>query len=157
MMLRAFRDFNKTCPGYTLEIYGKGAIEGSLKQMAKDMQIDSMVTFCGFCSDVHARIRDASAYLSSSDYEGLSNSMIEAMGLGLPVICTDCPIGGAKMVIQDGVNGILVPVNDHQAMASAMLRLIKEPSLGERMSDNAVKIKEMLNLKNVIDKWEEIL
>lgn len=44
-------------------------------------------------------------FILSSDYEGLSNSMIEAVSMGMPSICTDCPIGGAKMVIHNGING----------------------------------------------------
>lgn len=55
-------------------------------------------------------------FVSSSDFEGISNSMLEAMGMGLPVVVTDCPVGGARMVIQDGVNGLLVPVGDTKTM-----------------------------------------
>ena len=51
-------------------------------------------------ANVHSYIINASMFVSSSDFEGMSNSMLEAMAIGLPVVCTDCPIGGAKMVIK---------------------------------------------------------
>ena len=53
----------------------------------------------------------------SSDYEGMPNAVLEAMALGLPVVATDCPPGGPRMVISSGENGLLVPVNDERAMA----------------------------------------
>lgn len=157
MMLRAFQIFSQQCPGYLLEIYGKGFIEESLRQMAEELQIGNFVRFMGFCTDVHERIRDATAYLSSSDYEGISNSMLEAMGLGLPVICTDCPIGGAKMMIKNGENGCLVPVNDHQAMADAMLKLVNNPKFAEKLAVNSAKIRQTLSLDIIADEWIRVV
>ena len=66
-------------------------------------------------------------FVSSSDFEGISNSMLEALGMGLPVVVTDCPVGGARMVIKSGENGILVPVGDTQAMYEAMRSVLKDP------------------------------
>ena len=92
-------------------------------------------------------------YVLSSDYEGISNSMLEAMALGLPVIATDCPIGGSRMYIRDGENGFLVPVGDAEALARAMGRLADEPALGEKFGREAVKLREGLTTAKIADRF----
>lgn len=109
--------------------------------------------FRGFSSHVLADIRTAAMYVLSSDYEGISNSMLEAMALGLPVIATDCPIGGSRMYIRDGVNGLLVPVGDEEALARAMGRLADEPAFGESLGREAVKLRGELTTAKIADKF----
>ncbi len=62
--------------------------------------------------DYLRRIRYMAIFVDSSDYEGVFNAMLKAMAMGLPCICTDCPVGGARMLIQDGVNGMFVQVGN---------------------------------------------
>ena len=62
-------------------------------------------------------MNNAMVYVSSSDFEGMSNTMLEAMAMGVPTIATDCPIGGAKTVIKNGENGILTPVGNEKKIA----------------------------------------
>lgn len=68
---------------------------------AKELNISDNVKFMGQKANVQTYIVNASVFVSSSDFEGMSNSMLEAMAIGLPVVCTDCPIGGARMVIEN--------------------------------------------------------
>ena len=83
--------------------------------------------------------------------------MLEAIAIGLTCVCTDCPIGGAHMMIQDGINGLLVPVKDVSAMRDAIIELIENPNLGERMSIEAEKVKRLLDEKVICKKWEALL
>ena len=87
----------------------------------------------------------------------MSNSMLEAMAIGLPVICTNCPIGGAAMVIQDGVNGILTKVGDEIELANAMIDLINNPKKAKLLGKNASKIRDDLNVNTIANKWEDLL
>lgn len=75
---------------------------------------------------MHDVARDAPMFMLPSDYEGLSNSMLEVMALGLPVICSDCPRGGARMVIKDGANGLLIPVGNEQGLCDAVVCLASD-------------------------------
>lgn len=157
MMLEAFAKFCRKYPEYELSIYGKGEEEQALIQMAREMGMEKNVQFCGFAENVHEKIKKAAAFLSSSDYEGISNSMLEAMAIGLPCICTDCPIGGTRMFIKDGYNGMLVKVGDAAEMAEKMCRVAGEEALAERLSKNAVSIKKKLAPDRIVDEWLKIL
>lgn len=95
-------------------------------------------------------------FVSSSSFEGLSNSMLEAMAIGLPTICTDCPCGGARMIIINGVNGILVPNGDKDALAQAMAQVADDSKLAAYLSKNAMKIREDLSIKKIARLWEKL-
>lgn len=159
MMLRAFESFHKDFPEYILHIYGRGSLEDELKKLAyEELQLsDISVIFEGFCNDVNERIISAGMYMLSSDYEGISNAMIEALALGIPTVATDCPIGGSAMCIRDGENGILVPIGDYKAMADGMRRIAEDDIFAEKLSCEAVKIRKDYNEDAVSDKWIELL
>lgn len=157
LLIRCFFNIQKIYPDYKLDIYGQGPLKKELERQATELGIKDKVNFHGFVRNVHNEILNAGLYVMSSDYEGISNGMLEAIGLGLPVIATDCPIGGARTVIKNNVNGILVPVNDEKAMTRRMLDVIENPSLSLSMSKNAVKIRESLSLENITQQWYKII
>ena len=92
-------------------------------------------------------------FVSSSRFEGMSNSMLEAMSIGLPVVCTDCYGGGARAVIKDGENGLLVSIENAAALAEAMKRIASDPLLANRLSKNATKINDTLAKAKVCQLW----
>lgn len=153
LLMRAFASFVKKHGDYRLELYGQGELKNELRALAAELNIEKNVIFQGFCDRVLARIRTAAMYVLSSDYEGISNSMLEAMALGLPVIATDCPVGGSRMYIRDGVNGFLVPVGDVAALAQAMERLADDPALGARLGGEAAKLREELTTAKIADRF----
>ena len=157
LLIEAFEKFKDVYPEYTLAIFGKGSMEEKLKEIVKEKNMNSSVKFYGFCNTLHAQIKDAAMFVLPSDYEGLSNSMLEAMAIGLPVICTDCPPGGARMFIKDGENGLLVPVKDADAMLNAMCRIAENPEFADKLSANAEKVKEELHVDSICEQWEQII
>lgn len=157
MLIRAFERFSKKYPTYKLLICGRGALENELKSLVKDLEIIDKVQFMGFIDNVDEIIRRASMFVLASDYEGISNAMIEALAMGVPTICTDCPVGGARMMIHSGENGILVPVGDESMLFEAMCKVIENPDYAMRLGQKAVKIKEMYSINKIADMWEEII
>lgn len=111
----------------------------------------------GYQNEIPEKIRSASVFVLASDYEGISNAMLEAMAVGLPCVCTDCPIGGAKTYIRDMENGMLVPVRNKDKMTEAILSIIMNPELGEKLGNNAVNIRDKLSLEKIIGQWEELI
>lgn len=152
--LKAFKLFSSVYTDYCLEIYGEGSEREALERAIKaDPQIKDNVYLRGFDTAAVERINSASMFISSSDYEGISNSMLEALATGVPTICTDCPVGGARMVIEDGINGLLVPVGDYKALSECMCRLASDKELADRLSKNATLLKERLSLDKIVKEW----
>lgn len=157
LLVDAFAMFREKHPDYDLAIYGNGEQREPLLDYIREKGMDGCIALHPAAPDVHQRVRDAAMFVSSSDYEGLSNSMIEAMAIGLPTICTDCPVGGARMMIEDGVNGLLTPVGDAAALAAAMCRVAEEPELSRKLSENGLLLREKLSVKDIADRWEALI
>ncbi len=125
----------------TLAIYGKEkedipGTEEALKSLIRKYHLEERVFLLGWVKDIETRYAQADAFVFGSDYEGLPNALMEAMGSGLPCISTDCPTG-PSVLIKSGENGILVPVGDVDAMSQAMELFIKEPQKAEQMGRQA--------------------
>lgn len=157
LLVDAFGDFCGKHPEYAMTIYGDGEEKEGLEAYIRQQGLQDAVTLHESVPDVHRRIADSAMFVSSSDYEGLSNSMIEAMAMGLPTICTDCPVGGARMVIADGENGLLTPVGDRAALAAAMCRIAEDAELAAKLGSNGRKIRETLSIGDIADVWEGLL
>lgn len=155
LLLEAFAKFVKIYPEYELRIFGIGELEGELRNQAKDLQIGDKVRFEGFSSNVKEEIWDSAMFVLSSDYEGISNSMIEALAMGIPVVSTDCPVGGSRMYIDDGISGLLTPVGDSAALCDAMVKIAGDHELALKLSLNGTKIKERYSLEKIADKFLE--
>ena len=109
----------------------------------------------GFRDDIHEQIRSAKMFVLSSDYEGMSNALMEAMMMGLPCISTSCT--GSDELIEDGKTGLLVPVGDEQSMTESMLKLAEDEGLCNRLSDQAQLCSLDYTVDRVIRAWERIL
>ena len=163
MLANAFAMLYRDYPNYSLRIVG-GAnndagrmVKQELEQRIHEAGLQEHVSFEPFSVNVHENIIQDAMYVNSSDYEGMSNAMLESMAIGLPTICTDCPIGGARAIIHDGENGLLVPVNDSRALYEAMKRIIDNEELAKKLSQNGAQIRRELSLEKIADKWLELM
>ena len=155
LLIDAFSDVYKKHPEYTLDIYGEGSQEDELKQLIVELGLTKAVILHGNVNDVHRQIADAEMFVLSSDYEGLSNALLEAMMMGLPCITTDC--AGATEAVEDGVDGIIIPIRNRKKMSEAMEKLITDASLRNQFSEKAVEHSKRFRTDRVVDKWEELL
>lgn len=154
MGIVAFAHLIKKYPQYKLEIYGRGPLESELEEYILKKKLSGKVIMKGFCSNVTEQIRNAEVYLLTSDYEGMSNSLMEALALGLVCISTDHPTGGARALIKNGENGLLVPIRNTEACTKAIDKVLSSDSLKYNLSKNAVRIREQLSIENVAVQWE---
>lgn len=163
LLINAFIEFHKIHPDYTLEIYGNTVekIEDDLKEkyteMISSLNAEEYIKILPPKGDIHSVVRDCAMFVSSSDFEGLSNSMIEAMAIGLPCVCTDCLGGGAREMITDSENGLLVPMNDTNALAEAMCRIAEDKELSKKCSENAAKVRKTHAVESIAEKWLEVI
>lgn len=157
LLIDAFEILLQDHPDYTLRVYGEGPEKDNLKAYIKEKHLEDKAFIEEFASDIHVRIKDAAIFVSTSDFEGLSNSMLEAMAIGLPTVCTDCDGGGARMMIEDHMNGLLVPKGDNQAVYHAMKEIVEDDTLSDRLSENAEKIKIKLSVDNIVKEWIKMI
>jgi len=123
----------------TLLLAGDGGERQKLEDLATGLGIAQQVKFLGFQSDVRPILwaSDIFVHVPTTFPEGTPNAILEAMAAGLPVIAT--PVGGIPEVVRDGENGLLVPPNDHKALAEAILKLRQNEALRVELGKQAQK------------------
>lgn len=151
VLIRAFARFCQTHPDYTLTIYGKGSQQQKLQQLADILGVGEKVMLPGVSKTVHQDILDAEMFCLISSREGMSNSMIEAMCLGLPCICTK--VSGAIDLIRHERNGILVDIDDEDALYSQMCRLADDKTFTERLGKEAKRLYDILRTDIISKQW----
>lgn len=151
LLLDAFFHVQKEFPEASLWLYGRGELENDLRSQAAALGIAEKVHFEGNVSDLHRRIADANMFVLPSDYEGLSNALLEAMMMGIPCIATDC--AGCDEYIRDHENGLLVHVGDGSALAEAMKELLARPELADKLASASMADSAAFEQNTVLEKW----
>lgn len=157
MLIDAFCHFQKQHSEYNLEIYGDGELKEELEDYTKKLKIDDVVRFPGHSKEIHKIMAESECFVLTSDFEGLSNSMLEALAIGTPTICTDCPPGGAATYITDYKNGMLIPVGDTQELIKRLEELLMKPHLSKEFSKHSVEIRKELEENIIIQKWDDLI
>ncbi len=156
LLISAFADFHKAYPDYTLQIYGEGEKKEELDGLIRSLNLESCAKIHSFDSHVHEKIVDAGMYVSTSDWEGFPNSVLEALSIGLPVISTDCDFG-PRDLIENDKNGILIPLNDKEALVKAMCKIAEDGEFADRISREARKTREKYSPQIIGDMWIELI
>lgn len=151
ILIKAFAKFSKKHPEYTLTIYGEGPLMEDLKLLSKKENVAETVFLPGPSKTIHKDILDADMMCLVSVREGMSNSMIEAMCLGLPCICTK--VSGAVDLIEDGENGMLVNIGDINELAEKMSSLADNQDLKNKICRNAIELYNILNKEKIYNEW----
>lgn len=160
MLIRAFAKVHEKHPDYDLKLYGSDSFDGTMQVLLKaieDCDAADYVKLMGNSDNLDKDLANGALYAFSSDWEGLPNALLEAMALGLPVVATDCPCGGPRTVIQDGINGLLVPIKDPKALEEGMNKLIENPDYAENLGREAKKICDLLNGPAIIEQWRKYI
>lgn len=153
MLIDAFEKLKTEHPDYHLTIYGEGELRSELAEYIEKKEQTDSISMPGFATNIHAIMANAYMYVSSSDYEGISNSMLEAMGIGLPCVCTDCPVGGASMVIENGVSGILTHVGNTDELYLGMKSLVENKELTASISNSSRYVNSAYSIQKITEKW----
>ena len=157
LLLRAFHLISEDFPEAKLAFWGEGGQRGELERISAELCLEKRVWFAGVTDDVFEQIASARMFVMTSVSEGLPNALIEAMCLGVPCISTRFLGGGAEMLIQGGVNGLLVPSGDCEALADAMKRLLSDDKLAENLGENAKMLREKVDPVKIMDEWLDLL
>ncbi|MCU0548153.1 MAG: glycosyltransferase [Leptolyngbya sp. Prado105] len=125
-LLQAFSEV-RSQQASRLMILGEGDLREELECLVKELGLESDVWMPGFVDNPLSYLRQAQAFVLSSDYEALPTVLVEAMACGCPIVSTNCPYGPLE-ILENGKYGLLVPPNDPNALANAMQQIIKTPN-----------------------------
>jgi glycosyltransferase involved in cell wall biosynthesis len=143
-------------PDAYLWIAGAGPLDGALKALAARLGVADRVRFLGWRPDASALYRAADACLFPSRFEPLGNVVIQAWAHGLPIVAAASQ--GPAELITDEVDGLLVAVDDDEALARAARRLINETGLGARLTQAAAeRVAAEFSKARVVDEWRALL
>ena len=156
MLIDAFAA-SKAKEQHTLHIYGEGALRKELEQQIQSLGLSNKVFLEGNSQKVHEEIKQAKLFAFTSDYEGLPNALMEAMAIGLPCISTDCSPGGARMLIQNGENGILIPCGDTEQFTLELDTLCTDAEKLKEFSEKSQKIKKETTVEAISKKWLDFI
>lgn len=157
MLIEAFAMVAGKFPDVCLKIYGDGPLKEELNEYISEIGLDHRVMLEGSVKDVPSVLSNCKGFILSSDYEGMPNTLLEAMAMGCPSISTDCPCGGSRAIIQDGKNGLLVPIKNAECMAEAICNILSNPEFAYMLGKNAKKTALGFHPQNIFSKWEKYI
>lgn len=155
LLLQAFSRVCREVP-CRLMILGEGELHDDLEQQVHKLGIAAQVIFAGWRQNPFRSLAAADIFVLSSHYEGFPNALLEAMALGLPVISTDCPSGPAEL-LAGGRYGLLVPPDDPEALAHAMLTLVRDKSERQKYARLSVERAAAFSLSGMVASYESLL
>lgn len=154
-LMRAFAIIAPKYPEWNLEIYGQGSIRKELEQVIIDLNLSDRITLNGITNDVNSVLQENSIFVVSSEYEGFSIVLIEAMANCIACISYDCPTGPGE-IITDGIDGILVENQNETMLAENIEKLIVNQDLRIELGNNAMKSVHKYSIDNVGKQWIEL-
>ena len=152
LILTAFARVAKCDPEMSLCIVGDGPLRPSIQEIACSLDIGKNVHFAGYRTDVCEYMKISKNLVMASDMEGFPFSIVEALSSGVVPIST--PVGTIPDLIQNGVNGLLVPTGDADALAKAMARLVEDRQLYERLRQNALAMRNKYSYETATTVWD---
>jgi glycosyltransferase involved in cell wall biosynthesis len=142
-------------PGWELRIFGSGSATRRLRRQIARLGIADSAHLMGFTPRLHEELAEASVYVMSSRREGFPMVLLEAMGVGLPVVSFDCPTG-PRDIVREGVDGHVVPNGDRDALAAALSGLMADPGRRKAYGAAAVERVRDYDIVRIAARWESL-
>lgn len=156
LLVAAMALVREQCPQVKCRIYGEGGLRTALQKQIDELGLSQVVTLEGNVKDIHQRLAQCGVFALTSDFEGLSNALIEGMMVGLPCITTDYP--GARELIVHEENGLVVPMNDVNALAEAIIKLIKnENGCADTLAKQGQLSADRFRMDVVLEQWYNVI
>ena len=154
-LIKGSNDVIKANKRIHIFIAGKGKCESELKALVKQLGLDGNIHFLGFRTDVPALLKGADLFILPSLYEGMPNSVMEAMAYGVPVISTD--VNGVRELMINKKHGLIIPSADSEAIKSALNELLTQNSLLALGAEGKKHVQTNFLISKMIDNLESHL
>lgn len=156
LLIDAFARIADRHPDWTLKIWGEGPLKAELAARIAANGLDGRVVLAGLSNGPAGWIRDSSAFVITSAYEGFGNALAEAGAAGLPRVASWFEFG-AREQITDNVDGLLLPTRDVDSLASALDRLLSDRELRRRLGDAAAESGVRFSPHRILASWDDLL
>lgn len=157
LMIKAFGLLVKEHPNVRLRIYGDGEEKENINNLIKKYKLENNISLMGKSNHINEVLSHAKAFVLSSTYEGMPNALLEAMAMGLPCIATDCPCGGPEMIIKNGYNGVLVPVDNINSLYEGLKKILENDEFRIKIALNAKESSKNFYPQKIFREWEEYI
>lgn len=155
LLINAFASIAEDFHDWKLVIYGEGPERNALESLVERLKIKDIISLPGRCETVIEEMNKAKVFAFSSDFEGMSNAILEAVCVGLPVVTTN--VSGAKELVKEGEGGFVVPIRNEKALANALHKVLSNKELRERMAQaNKARAKDFKQ-DMIVNQWEELI
>lgn len=153
VLIKAFSIVHCKHPDYKLDVCGSGEGFERLKALVYELNLIDSVVLHGAVQNVKQIMMQDEIFVLTSDFEGIPNALLEAMAIGMPVVSTDCSPGGAALLIENGVNGILVPCADVNGVADGICKLIEDREFAKQLGTCARESVRKFTPEKIIREW----
>lgn len=154
-LLKIWKNIQKACPDWRLEIYGNGEMHDILQESISSLNIANSVKLNPATQDIFQIYQNSSILLLTSRYEGLPMVLIEAISNGLPVVAFACKCG-PRDIISDGENGYLVEEGDYDKFAERVIALISDIELRKEIGNKAYSSAKNYTKESIMPQWESL-
>ena len=156
-MIEAFAKVSERHPDWKLVIFGEGPQRRALETMIQDprFKIQDKVFLPGRSENIIDELKKSKIFCLSSVYEGMSNALVEAICVGLPIVTTK--VSGTEELIKDGENGFIVNVGDKEAMAKALVKIIEDENLQNQFTEKNKAQAIKFETNTIVDQWENLV
>lgn len=153
LLINAFSEALPSLADYRLRIFGDGPLHDELSKQIVALSLEERVRLEGRVERVVDYVCGADIFVLSSIHEGMPNALIEGMAMGLACVSTDFLSGGARAIVTDKENGLLIPVNDKEALKRALVELATDGDLKEKIKHNAVNVRATHSKERILPMW----
>ena len=154
-MIEAFAKVSEKHPDWKLVIFGEGPERRALESLVERLKVKDKVSLPGKSENIIDELKKSKIFCLSSIYEGMSNALVEAICVGLPVVTTK--VSGTEELIENGENGFIVDIGDKDTIAMAMTKLIEDENLRQQFAKKNKAQAVKFETNAIVDQWEEVI
>jgi glycosyltransferase involved in cell wall biosynthesis len=156
LLVEAFGLIANSCPDWEVAIVGDGPERARLQSKIRASALDERVRLIGAAGNVGEWYASANLFVLPSRFEGFPNTLLEAMAHGLPAVAADC-LAGPRVLVRDGIDGLLVVSEDVNALGAALKRLMTNEDLRMTLATRAADARERFSVPRIMSMWSEIM
>ena len=155
IFIKAFAKVSERFPDWKLVIFGEGPEREALELIVERLKVKDKVSLPGRSENIIDELKKSKVFCLSSIYEGMSNALVEAICVGLPIVTTK--VSGTEELIKDGENGFIVNVGDKEAMAKALVKIIEDENLQNLFTEKNKAQAIKFETNTIVDQWEDLV